>query len=321
MFTVRPLMNSILKQYYQGITQQLRSEVDFINSLFEHQGVKGAGNESILRGLITRFLPKRYGVGTGVVVDQHGNPSRQCDVVIYDTFPYPSLLSLTSVHLFPVDMVYATIEVKTTLNSQTAKEALENIASVKSLDFVKLDFGDQWMSANALVLGTRKTTSPLGFVFAYNSDAQQDGTFRKWFTPNNAEATPLYPSLIGCLDIGLVGFKVEGRDATGVHPEIGMKPVCMTFPVARERDSISSKDASLMENLEFLRVAGIPEDDKLFPYEGVLYPVKKVGTDYVLIDQSRGLLNFLLQLNELLSHKKIHPSLSFVETYMNKEDD
>ena len=77
-------MVNIIEQYYRGITQQLRSEVDFINSLFQHQGVKGEGNEEILRDLLRRFIPKRYGVGTGIVIDRHGNQSRQSDIIIYD---------------------------------------------------------------------------------------------------------------------------------------------------------------------------------------------------------------------------------------------
>ena len=315
-------MRSVLKQYYQGITQQLRSEVDFINSLFEHQGVKGAGNESALRELITKFIPKRYGVGTGVVIDRHGKPSRQCDIVVYDTFLYPSLLSLTSVHLFPVDLVYATIEVKTTINSKTAKEALENIASVKRLDFLKMDFGDQWMSGDAQVFGMRKTTAPLGFVFAYNSEAQHDETFKKWFTPTSDEDIPLYPSLIGCLDIGLVGFKPELLDAsaTSVHPEIGMKPECRTFPVVKKKDEELSGDIESAADVQFLKVPSPMPNQKLVPFEGVLYPVKKVGKDYMVIDQSRVLLNYLLQMNDLLAHKKIHPSISFMGTYMKSLD-
>jgi hypothetical protein len=51
-------MSNILEQYYRGITQQLRAEVDFINSIFQHQGLKGEGNEGILRELLTRFVPK-----------------------------------------------------------------------------------------------------------------------------------------------------------------------------------------------------------------------------------------------------------------------
>ena len=121
-------MPDIISQYYQGIVQQLRSEVDSINSLFQHQGVKGGGNESVLRDLLTKFIPKRFGIGTGVVIDRNGTQSRQCDIVIYDTMLYPSLLSLTNVHFFPVDIVYATIEIKTTLTSDSIKEALTNIA-------------------------------------------------------------------------------------------------------------------------------------------------------------------------------------------------
>ena len=95
-------MSNILTTYYHGIAQQLRAEVDFINTLFQHQGVKGAGNEGVLRDLLIRFIPKRYSIGTGIVIDRFGNQSRQCDIVIYDTFLYPSLLSLATVHLFPV---------------------------------------------------------------------------------------------------------------------------------------------------------------------------------------------------------------------------
>lgn len=146
-------MSNILEQYYRGITQQLRSEVDFINSLFYHQGVKGAGNEGVLRELLTRFIPKKYGVGTGVVIDRHGNQSRQCDIVIYDNFLYPSLLSMATVHLFPVDIVYATIEVKTTLNANSAKEALINIASVKSLDIIQDSFGVVQYTSGSHVIG------------------------------------------------------------------------------------------------------------------------------------------------------------------------
>ncbi len=315
-------MNNILKQYYQGITQQLRSEVDFINSLFEHQGVKGAGNESALRDLITKFIPKRYGVGTGVVMDRHGNTSRQCDIVIFDTFLYPSLLALTSVHLFPVDIVYATIEVKTTLNSQSAKEAIENIASVKRLDFLKIDFGDQWMSDNAQAIGIRNTTAPLGFVFAYNSDAQQDRTFKKWFTPSNNEDTPLYPSLVGCLDFGLVGFKDEARaiGSTSVYPEIGMIPECSTFPLIKRKDNELSREIESAADVECLNVFGPIADKLLFPFEGVMYPVKKIGEDYMAIDQSRVLLNYLLLLTDLLAHKKINPSISFLKSYMKNID-
>ena len=50
--TEKTYMPGIIASYYQGILQQIRSEVDLINSLFQHQGIKGEGNEAILRELI-----------------------------------------------------------------------------------------------------------------------------------------------------------------------------------------------------------------------------------------------------------------------------
>jgi hypothetical protein len=59
----------ILTQYYRGIAKQLRLEVDEINALFHNQGVKGEGNERALRKLLTKFIPKRYSIGSGVIID------------------------------------------------------------------------------------------------------------------------------------------------------------------------------------------------------------------------------------------------------------
>jgi len=48
-------MSSLLSQYYQGITQQLRANVDLIHTLFEHQGLKGEGNEKVLADEVLAF--------------------------------------------------------------------------------------------------------------------------------------------------------------------------------------------------------------------------------------------------------------------------
>lgn len=313
-------MVSVLHQYYEGITSQLRSEVDFINALFQHQGVKGAGNEAALRDLLARYIPKRFGVGTGIVIDRHGDTSRQCDIIIYDTFLYPSLLSLTSTHLFPVDFVYATIEVKTTLTSQSTSEAKENIASVRRLDYLKLDFGDQWVQDNAQVFGIRSTTPPIGIVFAYNTDAKKDTTLKEWFIPTSAIETPLSPSLIGCLDIGLVGFRPNNAEATqgsiSIHPEAGMTLQCRSFPVIRKRENVNGEITSA-DDVQFLHT---DSDMQFLPYEGIYYPVKKIGEHFMAIDQSRVLLNFLVLLHEFLSKKRIHPAISFFGTYVSSLD-
>jgi len=301
-------MPSIIEQYYRGITQQLRSEVNFINSLFEHQGVKGSGNEEILRDLLTKFIPKRYGVGTGIVVDKHGHQSRQSDIIIYDTFLYPSLLSLATLHLFPVDIVYATIEVKTTLDSSSSKEALENIASVKRLDFVKEIFRDP-VAISAPLGGLGYTEHepfpPLGFIFAYNSDAARFETFEGWFTANAENEILNFPTLIGCLDQGLI--VLEDGESLGVKPKSYMRPKGWMIPL---RIIKADGQSNLMH---------WNRPRKNYVHENMDYPVKQFGKEYFAIDPGRTLLLFLIYLNEMLGAKKINPDFSFMQHYIPEE--
>src|SRR6266852_3018057 len=290
-------MPDIISQYYQGIVQQLRSEVDSINSLFQHQGVKGSGNESVLRELLTKFIPKRFGIGTGVVIDRNGTQSRQCDIVIYDTMLYPSLLSLTNVHFFPVDIVYATIEIKTTLTSDSIKEALTNIASVQQLNFINDQFADTDIRNGSFSFNTYTPQPPLGFIFAYNSNTQQFETFKNWLTPTNTSEVSTFPSAGGCLDQGLVLLWKDNKYC--VYPGPGIQPKGWMLP--------------LFENparpFEFM------EARENFTHNGHVYPVKKITDKYVVVDQGRTLLLFLLILQEMLSVRRINPGISFLNTY------
>src|SRR5262245_24855740 len=219
----------LLSLYFDGITRQIRAEVDFINSLFEHQGLKGEGNELVLRDIITRFIPKRFGVGTGIVIDRKGNASRQCDIVIYDAYQYPALLAMTNIHMFPVDIVYAVVEVKTTLDAGSAKVAIDNINSVRQLDYIKEQLVVHDNTGGGHATFAVHTAPPLGIVFAYNTDAIQDTAIKGWFTPPNDKDTPLYPTLVCAIDIGHIAF-VEQRAQIAIQPEQGMKPELYGYP-------------------------------------------------------------------------------------------
>lgn len=281
-------MPTILETYYRGITQQICGEVEFINSIFHHQGMKGEGNEIILRDLIKKFIPKRYGVGTGVVIDRNGAQSKQVDIVIYDQIFYPSILSLSSVHLFPVDIVYATIEIKTTLDSSEADKALKNIFSVQDLELIPDNYS-MWESQpnGGAGLVTYKPIPPFGFIFAYRSNVIEFETFKNWFV--SAADQQKSNLMIGCLDQGLILMPT------------GQAPSGRAFPVY-ERDKPE-------QSVFILKYA------KFHTYEGVEYPVKEVQDCNVLIDPSKVLLNFIFLLSDLLTMKKINPNLKLTESY------
>ena len=122
-----------ITQLWQGIGQKMLSDFEDIQSHIPHAGERGSQAEKILRRFLQRYLPGRLSVGTGHILAQKGEVSRQCDVVIYDGLYWPSLFVADGYQIFPVESVLAVIEVKSTLDGKSMKEAAENIRSVKSL--------------------------------------------------------------------------------------------------------------------------------------------------------------------------------------------
>lgn len=302
--------NTIL-HYYDGILQRMRAEVDFINAQFQHQGLKGEGNEEALRKVLEHFLAKKYAVGTGVVIDQHGTQSKQCDIVIYDNTLYPSILALGNVHMFPVDIVYATIEVKSTLTAGLARDALANIASVRALDLIPDAFATLvTLPSSSKDAGLHQyegpPTPPVGAVFAYDSDTQHLDTFRGWFAPTGS--TPVVgvpqartlasPSLVGCLDQGLLLFTDED-DSVYNQPDKKLDFRAWGLP--------------LWDGAKPLKAVG----DSQFTHNGQIYPIKRAsdGEHPYAVDQSRVLLAFLLILHDMLAHRVINPGLDFINYY------
>ncbi|MCF7910615.1 hypothetical protein K9L16_03010 [Candidatus Pacearchaeota archaeon] len=96
----------------------------------EHNLTSGEIREDSLRGFLINLLPKFFKYGNGKLIDFEGTKSSQQDIIIYS--PYISILTPGS-KLFPIDSVFATIEVKTNLDKNKLEESMKNIASVKRL--------------------------------------------------------------------------------------------------------------------------------------------------------------------------------------------
>jgi len=296
--------NNILSQYYKGILTQLNSEVQLINRIFNHSGIKGEGNETAIRNLIEKFIPKKYGVSSGVIIDKKGNQSRQCDIVIYDNYNYPELLSMSTSKLFPIDLVYAVIEIKTSLDIGKSKIAIENINSVLSLDYIKESYRTTptepvgKIGPETILFTDQMTTPPLGFVFSYQTETNSVETFHKWFSKKNNEETEYLPSRICSLDQGILSI----RNGTG-------KELPLVFPLVENEEYQEMKDNEIVEI----------NKHKFCIYKDSLYPFTKVGKEEVLVDQGKTLLNFILMLTKMIQNKSLHPNLDLMNHYLTKE--
>lgn len=153
-----------LKMYYKGVLEQIKIELEKTNDLIKHSGVKGDSNERLLRELLKRFLPKKYSVGSGMIYDKTGKTSKQIDLLIYDSFFHPNIYDQGSQPLFPIDIVYCAIEIKTRLD---LPEAVKNIQSIKNLEIIEKEF----RLPNRIIVNTNH---PYGVIFSYNYDQEKN---------------------------------------------------------------------------------------------------------------------------------------------------
>lgn len=119
----------------EGTIRQLRTDADYFSRLTTHPGEKGRLNESHLVRTMRRYLPEKFGLGTGFIVSGGDaiNESRQCDIIIYDRANNVPFYASDVWQIFPIEMVYGVVEVKTTLNKAAIKDAFEKCVRLREM--------------------------------------------------------------------------------------------------------------------------------------------------------------------------------------------
>jgi len=193
-----------LDRYFRVVHDKLEADALLFNRKLPHTGLAGSENEQVIGNVIRDFLPPRFGVEIGgLIIDRHGNISKQCDIVIYDAQSFPKYFR----KVFPVELVYFIIEVKTLLNSQQADIALEVLESLKKLDYYPAltPYWETKTKEDGLL-----HLPPKFSVFAYRTDTNSYETFAKWFpyeclSRNTKDSVGDGRSmLVGALDQGII---------------------------------------------------------------------------------------------------------------------
>jgi hypothetical protein len=112
----------------------LRAALQVTVEFTAHGTTIGDASEANWTGMLSEFLPGRYGVGPVFAVDSLGQQSQQIDVAVYDRQYAPLWFRTPGGVLFvPVESVYAAFEVKPEINKTLADYAGTKIASVRAL--------------------------------------------------------------------------------------------------------------------------------------------------------------------------------------------
>lgn len=163
---------------FDGTLQRLRIEAEYFSRLTKHSLELGRLNETHLVKLLRDYLPPKFGIGTGFIVSGGDNPqeSPQCDIILYDALNNAPLYKSDAWSIFPIEMVYGVIEVKTTLTTKELKDAFEKCAKIRAMARTSEGKGNKAYIHQLPVVpdspaqygGHTSHLPPRFFVFGYN---------------------------------------------------------------------------------------------------------------------------------------------------------
>jgi len=255
----------VVEQYWTGVLQRLQAEVEVFSKLVGHQGEKGRANELAFANLLAALLPRRFGIGTGMVIDHKDGQSAQMDIVVFEQTDQPTLLAQTTQLLHPIETVHVCVEVKTRLATDDLEDFMRKRASLSELEPLP------------------DCQRPLFVLLAYNSGVAPK-TLAKWLADAPMGEAP---DLVCVIGDALVG---SGGDALGSGSFGRLGRV-----MAQARDSRGNR-------LETYVLATHPTE-LAEVHEGRLHPVVAHEGVRYLGEPARALLLFVEALLRLLGER------------------
>jgi len=129
-------------EFYKTINNELMAIKDRLSSLISHPAEKGKYMEAILKSVIAKFLPRKYSIGTGFIINHKKEVSTQIDIIIYDN-SFPVLFSEGDFVVVLAKSVKAIVEVKSSIENtpdliEIIKKSEENAKKIQ-VDFAALN--------------------------------------------------------------------------------------------------------------------------------------------------------------------------------------
>src|SRR5262245_30072371 len=127
---VAPKNAEFLRESFATEQECLVSKLKSSNRI-THAGDRGEVNEQHFIEFLRKYLPNRYTVEKGIVLDSEGNVSDSIDVVVFDRQYTPTLLDNDKHRYVPAEAVYAVFECKPTIDRGYLEYAADKAASVR----------------------------------------------------------------------------------------------------------------------------------------------------------------------------------------------
>lgn len=122
-----------LRDAFVGVQDELALKIRRASQSISHSGTQGSVNEDHWIEVFRAYLPDRYKVETGFVIDSAGGRSEQIDIIIFDRHFTPTLLDQQRHRYIPAEAVYAVFESKPHFDKNYFEYAGQKAASVRKL--------------------------------------------------------------------------------------------------------------------------------------------------------------------------------------------
>jgi len=127
-----------MSRYFEFISQELLSKLAQVQVYIKkHNPTIGVLTEEILRDFLRNHLPNIVNVEQGFILNDSGELSRQCDIIVYDSHNYSPFYRVNDIVVVPSESVICVIEVKTTITKQIFHRVINYFNNLPYLENAK----------------------------------------------------------------------------------------------------------------------------------------------------------------------------------------
>jgi hypothetical protein len=151
-----------LAAYWTGIHNALSGRLSSVKDYLRHPS-SGVNAENYFRDLLTDYLPKRYAVESGFVVNARGARTDFIDILIVDSLDIAPLSAEPHFKIFPAEAVVGAIEITSAPKSFVKRSGIPKKVSKLADDALRLaHLREIARSREYFSLGLSEGSSPVG---------------------------------------------------------------------------------------------------------------------------------------------------------------
>jgi uncharacterized protein DUF6602 len=184
---------SSLAGYWSGIHASLDARLASVQEYLRHPS-SGVNAENYFRDLLRQYLPHRYAIDSGFVVNASGRRSDFIDVLIVDCHNIPPLSAEPHFKVFAAEAVVGAIEITSAPKARVERSGINATIEKLEDDILKLanlreiardreyldSLAVQTPSGAQLVSGTVKySLSPRSFLITCGDEWAKEGTYER----------------------------------------------------------------------------------------------------------------------------------------------